>query len=101
MTMNRMTLGLAVLSLAPPSIGVGCGGADEETAFEDTATLSDALAVGSPHPGLSPSELDEFAEGLDVFQEHEEIADGLGPVFNEDGCVNCHDAGAVGGGSER
>src|SRR5262245_46493502 len=39
----------------------------------------------------------EFDELLDTFSEIEDAADGLGPTFNEKGCVTCHSIGAVGG----
>ncbi|HEY7493721.1 MAG TPA: di-heme oxidoredictase family protein [Candidatus Tectomicrobia bacterium] len=40
-----------------------------------------------------------FDADLDVFAEEEEVADGLGPVFNERGCATCHSVPVVGGSS--
>jgi CxxC motif-containing protein (DUF1111 family) len=54
--------------------------------------------VGGPLPGLLPDELSRFTAGRDVFEEVEDVADGLGPVFNADSCAACHDAPVTGGG---
>jgi CxxC motif-containing protein (DUF1111 family) len=65
------------------------------------ATGVAAAEVGDPLPGLAPAELARFTAGRDAFVEVEDVADGLGPVFNGDACATCHDGGAVGGGSTR
>jgi CxxC motif-containing protein (DUF1111 family) len=49
------------------------------------STLGVALA------GLTADEQARFAAGQEAFEEIEEVEDGLGPVFNEAGCVVCHD----------
>jgi CxxC motif-containing protein (DUF1111 family) len=56
---------------------------------------------GDPIPGLSPDQLRRFTDGRAAFEEVEEAADGLGPVFNGTSCASCHSVGATGGGSER
>jgi len=58
---------------------------------------------GDPLSGLSPAQVTQFDEGLDAFQESETVADGLGPVFNENACVTCHlgPGAAVGGNTTR
>ncbi|MCU1230717.1 MAG: hypothetical protein JWO97_3601 [Acidobacteria bacterium] len=58
-----------------------------------TATAGDAIQ------GLTASEAATFEAGLEEFSGVEDIADGLGPVFNGRSCGECHDAPAVGGGS--
>lgn len=56
-------------------------------------------AVGDPLPGLTTDELSRFQAGKAAFEEVEGVADGIGPVFNRDSCVACHDNQATGGGS--
>ncbi|HEY6140053.1 MAG TPA: di-heme oxidoredictase family protein [Thermoanaerobaculia bacterium] len=57
--------------------------------------------AGGPLRGLTATELAEFQDGLDDFTEVETVDEGLGPVFNERSCAACHNAGGVGGGSNR
>jgi len=76
--------------------------------------LTVALALGAQSiagPQEAPSGLDNQTNGtidqatfdgaLGTFSEVEEVADGLGPVFNNTSCVGCHlSGGAVGGSSQ-
>jgi CxxC motif-containing protein (DUF1111 family) len=39
---------------------------------------------------LDNSELVRFGAGADTFDEHRTVHDGLGPDYNEDGCLSCH-----------
>jgi hypothetical protein len=59
-----------------------------------------ATTLGGPIAGLTEEELARFEAGREDFQEIETIEDGLGPVFNEAGCVSCHDE-PVGGTNGR
>jgi CxxC motif-containing protein (DUF1111 family) len=59
-----------------------------------------ASDVGEPIRGLSRDELGSFTEGQAAFEQVEDVADGLGPVFNGTSCGGCHNVGATGGGSE-
>jgi CxxC motif-containing protein (DUF1111 family) len=70
-----------------------CGGAE---AGEPLATAAQAL-VGDSLAGLTSAQQALFAEGRAAFLEVEGVTDGLGPVFNEKACGNCHSVGAVGG----
>lgn len=63
---------------------------------EPLATSIESL-VGDAFAGLTSDQQLAFAAGKDAFEEEEEITDGLGPVFNEKSCANCHSVGAVGG----
>ena len=45
---------------------------------------------GSPLPGLSATELTAFTTGQAQFQVFDGAADGLGPIFNGQACVQCH-----------
>jgi hypothetical protein len=52
------------------------------------------FAPGDPLPGTDPV---QFAAALANFAAPEEIADGLGPTFNEAACGNCHTTPVIGG----
>ncbi len=58
-------------------------------------------ALGDPLPGLSNSLMTRFSAGKAQFLEVEDVPGGLGPVFTESSCVQCHSAGAVGGAGVR
>jgi len=60
-------------------------------------TVVTGTKFGEPLRGLSQGQIARFAAGRDTFAEVEDVADGLGPVFNDTACGNCHDASAVGG----
>src|SRR3954465_12993300 len=60
---------------------------DSEQAYRTESALT---ALGDPIPGLDPTQAARFAAAKDVFNEVEEVPDGLGPVFNERACGNCH-----------
>jgi CxxC motif-containing protein (DUF1111 family) len=79
------------------SVLAGCA-ADQATDVEDdtalTSSSSALTAIGDPLPG---TEADGFAEAKAAFATVEQLKDGLGPIFNERGCGNCHTQGAVGG----
>jgi CxxC motif-containing protein (DUF1111 family) len=88
MTSRRMApaglLGSAVAGLALLAIG-GRGQPD----------------FGEPLQGLSPDQLARFQTGKAQFMCPENPLSGLGPVFNDTACSNCHSQGAVGGGNDR
>jgi CxxC motif-containing protein (DUF1111 family) len=42
-----------------------------------------------------------FQAGQAAFVAAEDVPGGLGPVFNDTACANCHNQGAVGGGNDR
>ena len=63
----------------------------EELALVKSALIGDALT------GLTEDQQTDFAEALDVFNEVESVADGVGPVFNERACGACHNVAATGG----
>ena len=52
---------------------------------------------GAPLPGLTDSQLADFIAGRDEFQNVEDAAGGLGPIFNNVSCVSCHRQGGSGG----
>jgi cytochrome c553 len=59
------------------------------------------VRVGDPIPGLGAANVAAFTEGRGEFEAQEGAAEGLGPLFNDTSCGNCHNAGATGGGSTR
>lgn len=56
-----------------------------------------AAALGDPLPALGPADLARFRAGKALFQRGFTIAEGLGPLFNQDRCSSCHDLPTVGG----
>jgi CxxC motif-containing protein (DUF1111 family) len=79
--------------VAAGTVASGCGAANDIDDEAEIETSSD-LAIGDRLTGISDA---DFAEAQDAFEEVEGIADGLGPIFNEAACGNCHTQGAVGG----
>lgn len=53
---------------------------------------------GEPLSGLTADQLARFNAGKAEFSQIETVAEGLGPVFNDVSCANCHLLAAVGGG---
>jgi CxxC motif-containing protein (DUF1111 family) len=82
---------LIAASASAPLAGCAPTGSQERIAASSAALIGDAL------PGLTADELAHFAEAQDAFNEVEGVTDGLGPVFNEKGCGNCHNVAAAGG----
>lgn len=52
---------------------------------------------GDPLNNLTPAQLAAFEDGLDEFTNREDVASGLGPIFNNVSCVACHSSAAPGG----
>jgi CxxC motif-containing protein (DUF1111 family) len=60
---------------------------------------SSAANFGDPLEGLTPEQQALFEAGKEEFEAEETVEEGLGPVFNDKGCANCHNNTAIGGGS--
>src|SRR3954464_9928056 len=90
---------LAVCSGVILTAGVGAGCADqpgedgEQIEFTSTEQAITAVA-GDPLPGTDAV---GFAGARTAFMTVEGLDDGLGPIFNEKACGNCHTQGAIGG----
>jgi CxxC motif-containing protein (DUF1111 family) len=56
---------------------------------------------GTPFAGLTAAQTTSFNAGRGQFLRVWNNIDGLGPVFNERACTDCHNAPAAGGGSVR
>jgi CxxC motif-containing protein (DUF1111 family) len=67
----------------------------------DPGVRGGAADAGGPLPGLTANQLAFFNQGKDDFEEVEEVADGLGPTMNLDGCGGCHAQPATGGTSPK
>jgi len=95
--MQRYLISVATSSLALAY--AGCVASDDAKEAKDepvqVATTQQAVtAIGDPLPGTDPV---AFAEAKANFVAEEESEDGLGPVFNERACGNCHAIPTVGG----
>ncbi len=56
---------------------------------------------GEPLLGLDAASLAAFTDGKTEFSAVETVEGGLGPIFNDNACAACHDAGGLGGASAR
>lgn len=55
--------------------------------------------LGDPLPDLTQEQLTAFLNGLGEFENIETPETGLGPVFNNTSCANCHTTPTIGGAS--
>ena len=55
---------------------------------------------GDPLAGLPPDLRASFEAGKAIFERNFTPREGLGPVFNNTSCAQCHNQGAIGGGSD-
>jgi CxxC motif-containing protein (DUF1111 family) len=88
-----------LITVATSSLALGFAGCmaadDAKTTDEPVAATQQAVtAIGDPLPGTDPV---AFADAKANFAAEEESEDGLGPVFNERACGNCHTTPVVGG----
>lgn len=70
-------------------------------ALAGPVAAADEESFGKAISGLTKDEQSRFAAGREVFVENETVADGVGPVFNDDSCGACHVSPATGGGGIR
>ncbi len=75
---------------------VSCGAPDAQS--EEVGIIEQPTLGLSFLEGISSG---EFQEARATFMAVEDINDGLGPIFNETGCANCHSNGAVGGAGDQ
>ncbi|HEY2155288.1 MAG TPA: di-heme oxidoredictase family protein [Isosphaeraceae bacterium] len=59
------------------------------------------VGLGGPFAGLTAAQAVRFNAGKAQFLSVEDLAVGLGPVFNDVSCVACHNSGASGGAGTR
>jgi CxxC motif-containing protein (DUF1111 family) len=77
--------------------GRGDGRGDRGSSAHDPGVRGGAPGAGGPLAGLTRAEMVFFARGLEDFNEAEDVADGIGPRMNLDGCGGCHAQPAIGG----
>ena len=53
--------------------------------------------MGEPVPGLTPAQLARFDTGKVAFEKTFLVAEGLGPIMNDESCAACHSLPNVGG----
>ena len=91
--MQRYLMSVATSSLALAYAGcVASEDATDHAGDQVAATQQAVTAIGDALPGTDPT---EFAAARANFAAEEEITDGLGPVFNERACGNCHAIDAI------
>jgi CxxC motif-containing protein (DUF1111 family) len=66
---------------------------------EEFCNLQSAL-VSSPNSPMIPEQDCSFAAAVKKFAGPESIADGVGPIYNADGCGSCHLSPVLGGSSQ-
>ena len=69
----------------------------DRSRLRDPGVRGGSPGAGGPINGLSRIEQEFFKLGREDFNEAEDVADGLGPRMNLDGCGGCHAQPAVGG----
>src|SRR5262245_6003527 len=68
--------------------------------FRPTASAASAdPGFGQPLEGMTAAEREAFLAGQEEFEELETAEEGLGPIFNRNGCALCHKTPAIGGSS--
>src|SRR6478672_8283363 len=97
MTRRKLPLLLCVATLAAACAIVGFAQAATQApaAFATPINNDQSGAVSN---GFTTNAV--FAADEGVFMEEEDIGDGLGPIYNARGCVDCHAQPAVGGTSQ-
>src|SRR5262245_28688672 len=68
------------------------------SSMADPVTLQPKM--GEPVAGLSPSELALFNAGKVAFNRVFQAPEGLGPIFNQTRCANCHNDPVGGSGTQ-
>jgi CxxC motif-containing protein (DUF1111 family) len=76
--------------------GIGQNAAEAPAGFDTPVDNSASLAQGN---GMLLAQNETFIDDMKTFMEEDDIAGGLGPVYNARGCVDCHANPVVGGGS--
>ena len=89
--MTRGTLALAGL-LALPLAATSCSD------LTDDSTSTESSALGDSLPGTNAA---LFTEARNAFAAVETVQDGLGPIFNERACGQCHSNSALGGAGQQ
>lgn len=78
-------------------LALGCSAEPIEASIEASVTSDQAALVGAVLPGLQVSDPNLLNEARAAFTRVAGMSDGLGPIFSERACGNCHQEGALGG----
>jgi len=85
----------------PLGLALGAAGCSSSSADIDESIVAEqANLVGAFLPGLQV-DAELLEEARDAFAAVENINEGVGPIFNESACGNCHSNGAMGGAGEN
>lgn len=76
--------------------GIGQNATEAPAGFDTPIDNTASQAQGN---GMLLAQNETFVDDMQTFMEEDDIADGLGPVYNARGCVDCHANPVVGGGS--
>src|ERR1041385_4652557 len=76
------------------SLLAGCAPDPGDPDGEELGVTTSAITIGDALPGTDAAGCEEAKA---AFTTVEGLADGLGPIFNERSCGNCHPQGAIGG----
>jgi CxxC motif-containing protein (DUF1111 family) len=97
-----LVAGLAVSGCATSADDTQVAADDQavsDPAVSDRSITADAFFdPGQPLPGITRA---DFSTVSTAFATVETPTDGLGPIFNESACGNCHKNGALGGGGDN
>jgi CxxC motif-containing protein (DUF1111 family) len=102
--MHRHPLGLWLLCAG--WLVLGCSDQRESVPTAPTASLEQAVSItptipGEPLAWVTPAERVRFEQGAQHFDVEFEEATGLGPLFNEASCAECHEDPARGGSGDE
>jgi CxxC motif-containing protein (DUF1111 family) len=89
--MKRATFALAAILALP--LAAGCS-----DLIDTSVSSQDSFALGDALPGANAT---QFAADRAAFTSTETVQDGLGPIFNERSCGQCHNNTATGGAGQQ
>lgn len=98
--MKRLIAVLALLSI-PFAIDLTAQRRRAVAPPASTPPAPSPAKLGDPLPDLSAADRALFENGRKDFEHIHSIDEGLGPVFNDHSCAQCHGVPVVGGGSAR
>lgn len=73
----------------------------EPSASRDLAAITTTVSPGDPLPWVTPAERARFEQGAQQFDVEFEEETGLGPMFNEVSCAECHEDPVRGGNGDE
>jgi len=90
----RLVAPIAVFAAISIWIGTAQNPTEAPAGFDTPIDNSAAQAQGN---GMVLGANETLSDDMETFMEEDDIADGLGPVYNARGCVDCHANPVVGG----